>query len=219
MKGSLRLLPKGAPLRKKAEYEPMIKTVIFDFGGVLAEEGFREGLLAIARKNGLDPEAFFADVDSLIEKTGYLTGMSDEASFWNAVRAETGIGGDDGALRREILSRFVLRPEMVAEVDALRAGGLSVSMLSDQTNWLDELDGETALSRHFDRVFNSYRTHKSKRDASVFRDVCAELGADPGETLFIDDNVNHIRRAGDQGLKTIHFTGIDDFKKQLRERL
>lgn len=197
----------------------MIKTVIFDFGGVLAEEGFREGLLAIAGKYGLDPEAFFADVDSLIEKTGYLTGLADEASFWNAVRAATGIGGDDGALRREILSRFVLRPEMVAEVDALRAAGLSVSMLSDQTNWLDELDAETALSRHFDRVFNSYRMHKSKRDASVFRDVCAELSAAPGETLFVDDNINHIRRAKSRGLRTIHFTGIDEFKKQLKERL
>lgn len=197
----------------------MITTVIFDFGGVLAEEGFREGLLAIARKNGLDPEAFFAGVDSLIEKTGYLTGMADEASFWNTVRAGWGIGGDDGALRREILSRFDLRPEMVAEVDALRAGGLFVAMLSDQTNWLDELDGETGLSRHFDRVFNSYRRHKSKRDASVFGDVCRELGAAPGETLFIDDNANHVERARSQGLRTIHFTGIDDFKKQLRDYL
>jgi putative hydrolase of the HAD superfamily len=195
----------------------MIKTVIFDFGGVLAEEGFREGLLAIAGKHGLDPEAFFTDVDSLIEKTGYLTGMTDEVSFWSAVRAATGIGGDDGALRREILSRFVLRPEMVAEVDALRAGGLFVVMLSDQTNWLDELDAETALSRHFDRVFNSYRSHKSKRDASVFGDVCAELGAAPGETLFIDDNINHIRRAESQGLQTIHFVSVDDFKRQLKK--
>src|SRR4249920_1707878 len=99
----------------------MIKTVIFHFG-VLAEEGFREGLLAIARENGLDPAVFFSEVDSLIEKTGYLTGTADEASFWNAVRAGTGIRGDDGALRREILARFVLRPEMLAEVDALRAG-------------------------------------------------------------------------------------------------
>ena len=197
----------------------MIKTVIFDFGGVLAEEGFREGLLAIARENGLDPDAFFFEVDSLIEKTGYLTGTADEASFWNAVRAGTGIRGDDGSLRREILARFVLRPEMLAEVDALRTGGVFVAMLSDQTNWLDELDRATALYRHFDRVFNSYRMHKSKRDASVFRDVCGELGAAPRETLFIDDNSDHIKRAASQGLRTIHFTGVDDFKKQMRSYL
>ncbi len=34
----------------------VIKAVLFDFGGVLAEEGFREGLKSIGRKNGLDPE-------------------------------------------------------------------------------------------------------------------------------------------------------------------
>jgi putative hydrolase of the HAD superfamily len=194
----------------------MIKTVIFDFGGVLAEEGFREGLFAIAQKNGLAPDAFFAACDSLIDETGYLTGMADEASFWNAVRKETGIHGDDADLRREILARFVLRSEMLAEADSLRAAGVFVAMLSDQTNWLDELDRETALYRHFDRVFNSYRLHKSKREASVFKDVCAELGAAPRETLFIDDNVNHIRRAGSRGLQTIHFMSIDDFKKQLK---
>jgi putative hydrolase of the HAD superfamily len=37
----------------------MIKAVLFDFGGVLAEEGFREGLKAIGVKNGLDPDDFF----------------------------------------------------------------------------------------------------------------------------------------------------------------
>jgi hypothetical protein len=36
----------------------MIKAVVFDFGGVVAEEGFREGLKAIGRKNGLDPRVF-----------------------------------------------------------------------------------------------------------------------------------------------------------------
>jgi putative hydrolase of the HAD superfamily len=37
----------------------MINAVVFDFGGVLAEEGFMEGLKAIARKNGLNPDEFF----------------------------------------------------------------------------------------------------------------------------------------------------------------
>ena len=36
-----------------------IKAVLFDFGGVLAEEGFRQGLMAIAGQYDLDPQAFF----------------------------------------------------------------------------------------------------------------------------------------------------------------
>jgi putative hydrolase of the HAD superfamily len=92
-------------------------------------------------------------------------------------------------------------------------------MLSDQTDWLEEIDQETGLFRHFDRVFNSFRIHKSKRDATVFGDVCAALCVRPEETLFVDDNINHIKRAQGQGLQTIHFVGIDDYKKRVAELL
>jgi len=194
-----------------------LKAVLFDFGGVIAEEGFKEGLLAIGKKNNLDPERFFADVDRLIYETGYLIGTADEASFWNAVRKKTGIAGSDEELRDEILTRFTVRPAMLAYADRLRAAKLKVGMLSDQTNWLEEIDRKTPLFRHFDIVFNSFRLHKSKRDPSVFRDVCAILGVRPGEMLFVDDNVNHIKRASDEGLITLHFSTAEDFEKQMRE--
>jgi HAD superfamily hydrolase (TIGR01509 family) len=193
----------------------MLKALLFDFGGVLAEEGFREGLKAIGEKNGLDPDRFFSLADTLIFDTGYLTGRAGEAAYWDALRERTGITGSNEELREDILKRFILRPGMVAAVDRLRSQGFMVAMLSDQTNWLDELDRETTLSRHFDKVFNSFKLHKSKRDASVFRDVCGALGVKTGEALFIDDNIDHIRRAADAGLHTIHFTSLDDFEKRL----
>ncbi len=193
----------------------MVKVVLFDFGGVLAEEGFRDGLKAIGEKNGLDPDRFFSLADALIFETGYLTGKAGEADFWNALRDRTGVSGSNEELRKEILQRFILRPKMIAAVDRLKARGFAVAMLSDQTNWLDELDRETSLSGHFDKVFNSFKLHKSKRDASVFLDICNALGVKTEEALLIDDNSHHIRRAADAGLHTIHFTGVDDFEKRI----
>ena len=102
----------------------VIRVVLFDFGGVVAEEGFYQGLLEIGKRNGLDPEPFFRAVDALIYETGYLTGKVDEAVFWNAVRERTGITGGDAELRDEILKRFTLRPDMIASVDRLRSQGL-----------------------------------------------------------------------------------------------
>ena len=192
-----------------------IKAVLFDFGGVIAEEGFREGLTAIGKKNSLDPERFFADVDRLIYETGYLIGETDEASFWNAVRKKTGITGSDSVLRGEILTRFEFRPAMLEYADRLREAGLKVAMLSDQTNWLEEIDRKTPLFGHFDMVFNSFRLHKSKRDVSVFRNVCRALGVRTDEALFVDDNIGHIKRAEREGLRTIHFTTIREFEKKI----
>jgi putative hydrolase of the HAD superfamily len=68
--------------------EDMIRTVLFDFGGVLAEEGFREGLKAIGREKGLDPEDFYKISADLVYQTGYITGRTDERSYWNAVRGK-----------------------------------------------------------------------------------------------------------------------------------
>jgi hypothetical protein len=59
----------------------MIKAIVFDFGGVLAEEGFREGLKAIGQKNGLNPDDFYAMASELVYQTGYVTGVSDEYEF------------------------------------------------------------------------------------------------------------------------------------------
>jgi putative hydrolase of the HAD superfamily len=197
----------------------VMRAVLFDFGGVIAEEGFSDGLRAIGKENGLDPDEFFRTADTLIYETGYLIGKADEALFWNAVRSKTGVRGTDAELTSEILKRFVLRPDMIASVGLLRSKGFIVAMLSDQTDWLDRIDRQTELFRHFDAIFNSYHLHKSKRDASVFKDVCTALGVQTGETLFVDDNNNHINRAQGQGLRTIHFVGRDDYKQQINKFL
>lgn len=193
-----------------------IRTFFFDFGGVVAEEGFFLGLREIAVQQGLEPDAFFRTGEAVIAESGYLTGTADEALFWNMLRFRSGVRGSDEELRQEILSRFVLRPEVLASVDRLRERGMTVCLLSDQTNWLEEIDAATSLFRRFDRVFNSWRRGKSKRDASVFSDVCSELGVLPGTVLFIDDNAGHIERAGTRGLKTLQFTDIASFGERIR---
>jgi putative hydrolase of the HAD superfamily len=194
-----------------------IKAVIFDFGGVLAEEGFREGLWAIGRKNGLDPEEFRKTADELIHETGYVTGRTDESRYWDMLRMKTGIEGTARELRDEIVKRFVLRPEMLGFADNLADRGLTTAILSDQTNWLDEIDRDTPFFRHFRYVFNSYKIKKSKRDPSVFGDICAAMGVDPDRSLFIDDNADNIRRASNEGLKVLLFTSIGRFKQEIAE--
>ncbi len=188
---------------------------MFDFGGVIAEEGFREGLRALGSENGLDPERFFVVARELIYETGYVTGHAPEAAYWEAVRRATGLKGADAAFRRQIISRFVLRASLLDEADRLRAKGFQVGVLSDQTDWLDEIEEAAGFSRHFDPVLNSYRLGKSKREPSLFRDVAILLHRAPEEILFIDDDENNARRAAEQGWKAIHFVDIADFRTEL----
>jgi len=194
----------------------MVRVVLFDFGGVIAEEGFYHGLHAIAEESGLDPETFFRTAEDLIHRIGYVTGNATEAEYWAAVREKTGITRSDVHLRERILSRFVVRPEMLDHVDRLRAAGRIVGILSDQTDWLDELNRRSPFYRHFDHIYNSFTLHKSKRDATVFADVCRDLAVAPGEALFVDDNIHNVTRAESVGLLTIHFVDIGQFAHVLK---
>jgi putative hydrolase of the HAD superfamily len=203
--------------QQKSESGKRVKAVVFDFGGVLAEEGFREGLRAIGEKNGLNPDDFFSIASELIYQTGYVTGMSDESAYWKAVREKTGIAGDDVELRREIVKRFIVRPVMLKYAESMRSSGIVIAILSDQTNWLDEIDRKTPFFHHFDFVFNSFRMKKGKRDPSIFRDICAAMGLRPEKVLFIDDNIGNIERAACEGLKVIHFKGIGNFDTEIEK--
>lgn len=192
-----------------------LRAVVFDFGGVLAEEGFRAGLQAIALKNGLDPVEFYSFGESLVYSTGYVTGRADESEFWRALREKSGISAGDRELREEILRRFVLRPKMISCARELRRKGVVVAILSDQTNWLMEVDGRTPFSGNFDHVFNSYVLGISKREGGIFLRVCTAMKVNQAETLFVDDNEGNVRRAAAEGLKTIHFVSFEDFVKKL----
>jgi len=192
-----------------------IRAVLFDFGGVLAEEGFKEGLLAIGRLSGADPEAMARAGFQLVHRTGYVTGRGSEASFWKALRREAGAVGKDEDLRREILSRFVVRPWMIRIVDKLREQDLVLGILSDQTQWLDELDREHDIFRHFRYVFNSYHTGVSKRDPVAFERAAGRMGLPAHSILFVDDDPGNVSRARERGMKTILYKDKRGFLNEL----
>lgn len=195
---------------------PPLKGVLFDFGGVLSREGFRGGLYAIARKNGLDPEPFFHLASDVIYDTGYITGRATEADFWAALRRETGICGTDAELTGEILPRFILRPVMIDAVRSLRSTGYLVAIASDQVDWLERLDERDPFCKEFDRVFNSYRLGKGKRDATFFDDVANALNLEPRELLFLDDNAGNAERAASRGMYAMVVANAERTVEELR---
>ena len=175
--------------------------MLFDFGDVLAEEGFRAGLYSIAKESGLEPQALYTAGVEAVFASGYVLGKGLEAEFWIRLRTNFGLEQDDEALTRIIHAHFVLRKDMIELVRGLRSRGVVCAIVSDQTDWLERLDARDHFFREFDRVYCSYRLGKSKRDASLFDDVVAYLGMPPEEVVFVDDDTGNIMRAESRGLK------------------
>ncbi|UJX39966.1 HAD family phosphatase [Desulfovibrio sp. JY] len=190
-------------------------TVLFDFGGVLAEEGFFKGLTAIAEQAGRDPATVVPVAYEMAWSTGFVVGGCDEAGFWQAFREATGIAGDDAALTEMVLSRFTPRPFMFAIVDAARAAGMKTAILSDQTTWLPRLDAKYDVFSHFDAVFNSYDHGVTKRDAAFFELALDHLGSAPAASIFIDDAPRNVDLAASLGLRAILYTDKVAFLRDL----
>lgn len=192
-----------------------LRALLFDFGGVLAEEGFREGLQTLARRFGLDPQRVYEEGAEAVYASGYVVGRGSERDFWNLLGRRTGLPPFEPGYTRAILERFVLRPRMLAAVRELRRRGYLAAILSDQTDWLDRLEARDHFFSGFDRVFNSYHLGRGKRDEALFTEVLRALAVTPPEALFIDDNPGHIRRAAACGLRTCLFRDQSSFLSEL----
>ena len=194
-----------------------IQAILLDFGGVIAEEGFQQGLYAIADRFGLDQKRFFQLANEAVYNSGYVIGSGTENDYWNEVREHSGITANNDELRQEILTRFIPRDWMLEIIRSLRQQEKVIAILSDQTDWLDQLDARYHFFQYFDAVFNSFHLGKTKRDPAIFAEILSALEANGKETLFVDDNISHIDRATAAGLQTHHFTDRDRFMKKLKE--
>lgn len=187
----------------------------FDFGGVLAEEGFANGLRSLARAEGIDPEFMLQAGIEAVFATGFVVGRADEDTFWRELKKKTGLQAYDAFCRQTILDGFVVRPWMLEIVDHVRKQGRKCAILSDQVTWLDILEKRHRFFGHFDRVFNSFHLGKSKSDPSLFTDVLEAVEARSDQALFVDDSEGNIQRASEQGLTTILYRSKDDFLHRL----
>ena len=196
-----------------------IDVVLFDYGGVLAEEGFTAGLKAIAKVFGIDPDELFNSAVEIIYDCGYVKGIATAGDFWNEVRRKyPEVTDDDNSLTSEILSRFILRSGMMGMVRNLKHNGIRTAILSDQTEWLYMLDERDSFLHEFSPVLNSFRLGMTKRDPEMFVTASEKLEAPPSRILFVDDNAGHIKRAESAGFQTHLFFDEKTFRDDLAGR-
>jgi putative hydrolase of the HAD superfamily len=196
-----------------------IKAVLLDYGGVIAEEGFQNGLRAMAREQGLDITTMMDVARQGVYESGFVLGRGTESEFWALMREATGLGGSDAALTKRVLEGFVLRPWLIERVRQWRAQGYIIGILSDQMHWLDWLDERDHFFEYFDHVFNSYHMGKGKRDPGLFYDIAEQLALAPAEILLVDDIKSNVERAQAAGWQTIHYVDKASFLEMIEKLL
>jgi putative hydrolase of the HAD superfamily len=188
-----------------------IKAILLDYGGVIAEEGFRGELVAMAREQGLDPHEVLQVARYAVYDSGFVLGTGSEEAFWASMREGSGLQGEDAEMTARVLHAFRLRPWVIEQVRQWRGQGYITGILSDQMHWLDWLNQRDRFFDAFDHVFNSYHLGKGKRDPSLFDDIAGRLALSPAGILFVDDLMSNVERAQAAGWHAVHYVDRSSF--------
>lgn len=186
----------------------MIRNLIFDFGGVLIDldmEAVPRGL----RKFGVEvpgPELMQWSLK-------YETGQIPTKTFLREVTRALP-GSREEEIRRIWNATVAKLPrERLEFLEALKASGAYQMFLLSNTNALHmEQARENMGARDFNRFRNCFRhlylSHEigmRKPEPEIFEFVLSRQGLHPGETLFIDDTLEHTQSASKLGIQTWHF--------------
>jgi len=195
---------------------------VFDMGGVLLDWNPRH----LYRKLIADPqemEHFLATVT-----TTQWHGVQDQGGDpTEATRRLKAQYPDRAALIEAFYGRFDEMldhpfPDMAALVERLHAAGTPLYLLSNAPGFLDAWLRGPARQRHpFLGHFRDYVVSGlvkcCKPDAAIYSLVCRTGGFQPGEAVFIDDNLPNVEGARAFGMHAVHHCSAAETVGALRK--
>lgn len=183
----------------------MIKTLIFDLGGVYFTDG-----------TGSTPGKFRQLFDIPDAKTHevlngplgmwYRMGLLPEEAFWREAQAIFGTDLDFRRLRDVWLSGYVPIDGTVDLIENLKDNGYEILYLSDNVaERIAYLEDKYRFMQHFHSGVFSYAANMLKPDIGIYKLVLRSTKSSPSECVFIDDKEKFLVPARTLGMKAVLF--------------
>lgn len=198
----------------------MIHTVIFDLGGVLVRTEDRKPRQLLAERFGMTYE----ELDDLVY--GSLTskqageGTISAEQHKESVMKALGLSLDSfKSFGDEFWGGDRLDRNLVEFIQGLR-GEYTTALLSNAWDDLRPLlENYWKIAGIFDHIFISAELKMAKPDPRIFHHVIDELQQEPSEMVFVDDFIENVEAAREEGVNAIHFRSRDQALFELAEYL
>ncbi len=196
----------------------MTRALVLDFGGVVtrtlfethdvteAELGLAPGTLTW--RGPFDPagDALWRDMQA---------GRISERDYWLARAREVGrLVGEEWERMETLVTRSrgadpasAIRPEAVAAVEAARAAGCRLAILSNELDLFygRELRQRVELLHHFDCIVDATYTGILKPDPRAYALCLERLGLPASACVFVDDQARNVEGAARAGMRAVPF--------------
>lgn len=205
----------------------MIKNLVFDFGGVIADFEFSRALAAFERVGLKNPTEY---LDSFHQRGFFMELESGHIGAEEFVRRLSACAGREVsyAEAREAWLGFFLLPvpsERLAALEELRRD-YRLYVLSNTNpfvmDWARSSEFTAAgkpLDAYFDKLYLSYEMKCMKPDRAIFDRMASDAALVPDETLFIDDSATNAAAGAALGYRTLCPRSNSDWREELRQVL
>lgn len=184
----------------------MIRAIIFDCFGVLAEDGWTP-----FKRKHIEPDV---NLTKEIARLGALTDkgiLSNEETVTEMARLINVPIND----LRHALERKVPNEPLFDYIRTTLKLHYKIGMLSN-ANY--DVVNELFLMEHtelFDAHVLSYETKLLKPDRRMFELAAKRLGVDMDECVYIDDKLQHVEAAQSYGMRSFQYVSLQDLKERL----
>jgi epoxide hydrolase-like predicted phosphatase len=192
-----------------------IKTIIFDWGGVLIDDP-APGLMEFCAKALKVIKEVYIKAHSKFE-ADFQKGLICENTFWEKICSELNVSKPKNpSLWAEAFeAAYVPRNGMFSMAASLQKNGYRTAVLSNT---------EVPAMQHFHMqrydmfdvaVFSCLKGVK-KPDREIYELTLKKLGCGAEQSVFIDDKPEYINGAKKVGINTVLFQNIDQVKGELK---
>ncbi len=198
----------------------MIRTIIFDLGGVYFKAGTAIAVQRIYGLVGAPRERVDEVFQAYPRKEGWLYGKGklSEDEFWRRAVEKLGIDPKMVPELKEIWHSSYEPIEGVRElVRELRKRYRIIAFSGNVRERFEYLDKKYGLRGEFDALVLSFEAGFHKDEREFYETLLREVGCEPGECVLIDDKREFLEIARSFGIKTIQFKGLEQLKRDLRE--
>ena len=191
-----------------------IKSVIFDWGGVLIDDP-RPGLLRYcAGAFGVSEHDYTQVHDSFLDE--FHTGAISEQTFWHWISAELGEPAPEirSLWYEAFRAAYVPKLEVFSLASSLHDRGYKTALLSNTELPAVGFFHEQNYNMLDVLVFSCVEGI-AKPEREIYEITLNRLGSKAEQTVFTDDRCDYIKGAREAGLNAILFESTDQLKSEL----
>ncbi|MBU0612528.1 HAD family phosphatase [Patescibacteria group bacterium] len=194
------------------------KAIIFDNAGVVIDESHRRWAQKIAERFRQPFDLIYQNYSRGEAWQLYKRGLINEDTFWERGNKAANLNLDINCMRQIVRESRIPIAGMDTIIKKLHINYLLALMNNEGKEWDEYSKKRHSFYQLFTLMISSHAHGVVKPEPEIYQilaDKLQEFGIKPSECIYIDDKAANLVPADKLGIRTVLFSEIKSFRKEL----